>query len=83
MKFRTKILGTLAVMMVIFAIYGCDDLNLPIIDEDSCTSCRECLAACRYEAIHFENNKPVIDPVKCTVCGECALFCPQEAILMP
>lgn len=54
-----------------------------VLDEEKCTQCRECLPACRFEAIS-ENPEGdvVIDPISCEGCGVCAHICPVEAIHM-
>lgn len=50
--------------------------KLAVIDEATCTQCRECEEACRFNAI----TDVVIDPVLCEGCGVCAYVCPVEAI---
>jgi len=49
------------------------------IDWDLCSECGDCKAACRFDAIYFENGY-VIDSLACEQCGLCALVCPDEAI---
>lgn len=52
------------------------------INSDKCISCRDCISACPYGAIH---THPDIDlPFKCDLCGgdpECVKACPKDAIL--
>jgi MinD superfamily P-loop ATPase len=56
------------------------------IDEDICTGCGDCAAACHFQAIHQietgSGSKPgcQIDPLDCEGCGLCFHLCPVEAI---
>ena len=63
---------------------------LVVIDTDKCTGCTNCVDACPYDAIYFNENLNLAQ--KCTGCahlldgGEwkiprCADACPTEAIL--
>jgi len=45
-----------------------------------CIGCRQCEKACRFDAIHVENDLAVIDPEKCINCGACVRACPVGAI---
>jgi MinD superfamily P-loop ATPase len=47
-----------------------------VINEATCTQCRKCEEACRFNAI----TDIVVDPVLCEGCGVCAYVCPVEAI---
>ena len=40
-----------------------------------------CVAACKFDAIHVENNIAYIDQSKCKGCGACAAKCPKKVIL--
>jgi MinD superfamily P-loop ATPase len=51
------------------------------IDGDLCSECGDCQAACRFDAIYFENGY-VIDSLACEQCGLCAIVCPDEAIVI-
>lgn len=61
-----------------------DDGNVtsfsPIIDDDKCDLCGECVDLCHFNAIVVTPNKAMIFPELCHGCGLCALACPQGAI---
>lgn len=69
------------------AIYRRED-GLVIIDPDKCTGCRNCLEACPYQAIYFNENLNIAQ--KCTGCAHlldhgwtvprCVDACPTECI---
>ncbi len=56
------------------------------IDPSTCTACRKCVEACRFEAVHPNlsqaDGRPAykIDPFACEGCGFCAYVCPEKAI---
>ncbi len=71
------------------ALYKRED-GLVVIDADKCTGCRNCVDACPYDVIYFNDDLNLAQ--KCTGCahlldgGEwkvprCADACPTEAIL--
>ena len=41
-----------------------------------------CEKACKFDAVHVENNHAVIDIDKCKNCGLCAKACPKKVIKM-
>ncbi len=45
-----------------------------------CIGCKKCENACKFDAIHVENNLATIDYEKCKNCGLCAKECPTGAI---
>ena len=40
-----------------------------------------CEKACKFDAVHVENNLAYIDPETCKNCGACAKACPTGAII--
>ncbi|MBR2571844.1 MAG: RnfABCDGE type electron transport complex subunit B [Clostridia bacterium] len=50
----------------------------------ACLGLGDCMAKCKFGAIHMEDNLCVIDPNKCTGCGACVEECPRDVIkLLP
>jgi len=49
-----------------------------------CLGCGDCVAACRFDAIHLDpiTKLPVVDEEKCVACGACAKSCPRNIIEM-
>jgi heterodisulfide reductase subunit A len=56
------------------------------VDEKKCMGCEECILACSYDAIAFENTKQgrkaVVNPVICKGDGLCNVKCPTGAITL-
>jgi len=51
------------------------------IDYELCIKCKECLTACPYKGIYFDNTDDKI--IKCDLCGgnpKCVTFCETKAI---
>jgi hypothetical protein len=55
----------------------------PIVYEQKCTGCGECVKACPVKAILIQNNKAVINSLKCIGCATCIAVCPYSAIDVP
>ena len=47
-----------------------------------CLGCGDCVAACKFDAIHMnpETGLPEVDDEKCTGCGACTKACPRGII---
>jgi MinD superfamily P-loop ATPase len=56
--------------------------KVAVIDQDSCASCGDCQAVCRFDAIHYADDLYVIDPIACDGCAACVYQCPTESITM-
>ncbi len=60
------------------------DPLVALVDPVACTACRECLAACPYDAISMADEAgrafAVISPTGCKGCGGCVPICPEDAI---
>lgn len=64
--------------------------KVAVIDQDTCASCGDCQAVCRFDAIHphpqplsqRERGVYVIDPIACDGCAACVYQCPTESISM-
>jgi MinD superfamily P-loop ATPase len=53
---------------------------IPVIDEDSCIGCRECINFCEYNALAFMLDRVLVFPEICHSCGGCARICPAKCI---
>jgi len=61
--------------------------GIVLINEDLCTGCKECIKACPFKAMQFDDNKGIA--VKCDLCIErltdnkqpsCVSVCPTRCI---
>jgi len=52
----------------------------PVVKEEKCTACGNCIKWCPTFAIEMVNNKALIDKNKCIGCGECIASCNFGAI---
>jgi Na+-translocating ferredoxin:NAD+ oxidoreductase RNF subunit RnfB len=48
---------------------------------NACIGCKKCQNACKFDAVHVENNLSYIDPELCRNCGMCEKACPTGAIV--
>jgi Na+-translocating ferredoxin:NAD+ oxidoreductase subunit B len=52
------------------------------VDEEKCTGCGRCLAACNLSAHRMDSGTHNYDRARCVGCGHCAGACPAGAIVM-
>ncbi len=53
----------------------------PLICKFGCLGFGNCLAACKYDAIHVVNGVAKVDEEKCVGCMQCATRCPRNLIV--
>ncbi len=57
-------------------------MGIPIIDQDECTGCEECIEGCPTKALELVDDVAILMHAdKCDGCGECAEICNAEAIM--
>jgi MinD superfamily P-loop ATPase len=56
--------------------------KVALIDQGSCSSCGECQAICRFDAINYTDGLYLIDPIACDGCAACVHQCPSASISM-
>ncbi len=55
-------------------------VEVPVIDEEKCTSCGKCARFCRFNALVSLGTPPLVFSELCHSCGGCAIVCPADAI---
>ncbi len=64
---------------------SCDDyfgMNMARVDHDRCNGCGECLAACAFDVISWDDAGKILIDSDCEGCAVCAHVCPVDAISM-
>ena len=57
---------------------------LPLIIEDRCTGCGDCVQVCPQGVLELLGERVVLArPEECAFCGDCESFCPEGAIALP
>jgi len=56
--------------------------KVAVINQDTCASCGDCVAVCRFDAINYADSLYLIDPIACDGCAACVYQCPSESITM-
>lgn len=56
------------------------NVDVPVVDNDLCNGCRECVDFCKFNALAYINDKLIIFEDLCHSCGGCILFCPEKAL---
>jgi MinD superfamily P-loop ATPase len=56
--------------------------QIAVIDRDSCISCGDCEAVCRFDAIYHTDGLYQIDPIACDGCAACVYQCLNRSITM-
>ena len=53
----------------------------PVVDEDKCTGCGNCVEICPSEVYRMEEDKSnPVHPEECIECWACVAQCPSESI---
>lgn len=53
----------------------------PVVDQDKCTGCGECVDVCPVEVFEMDGDKSsVAKPDECLGCESCVEVCESEAI---
>jgi MinD superfamily P-loop ATPase len=55
-------------------------IAVPVIDATRCTSCGECVRACRAHALFLPRAEAPLLLGACNGCGTCGIVCPEQAV---
>ena len=59
-------------------------IPLPMIDQDHCTGCEDCVEVCHVGALALQDARArLADPEACDYCTDCEAVCPAGAIRCP
>jgi MinD superfamily P-loop ATPase len=56
--------------------------HIAVIDQATCAACGDCVAVCRFDAIHYTDGLYLVDHIACDGCAACVYQCPTESIAM-
>lgn len=57
---------------------------LPLILEERCTGCGDCVELCPVGALELRDDHAVLArPEDCRYCADCEMICPEGAIALP
>jgi NAD-dependent dihydropyrimidine dehydrogenase PreA subunit/nitroreductase len=68
-------------MAVTHSLYR--ESGLVVVDQETCTGCRECVDTCPTETLTLHAGKVVpndTSPLGCIACGHCMMVCPEACI---
>ena len=55
----------------------------PVVDEEKCIGCGECVDVCPVEVYEIQDDKSVpVNAEECVGCESCVEVCEQEAIVI-
>lgn len=55
-------------------------INIPVIDQEQCILCGQCVDMCEFNALAMLGDKIEIFEQLCHGCGSCTIHCPVQAI---
>lgn len=55
-------------------------VDYPVIDDNKCTNCKECVRACRFNALSKVKDDIILFQKLCHGCGACQIVCKYDAI---
>lgn len=56
-------------------------MGYPVVDEEKCVGCAECVDNCPQDVFEMQNDKSkVINPDDCVDCESCVEVCEADAI---
>lgn len=56
------------------------NVDIPIIEQDKCTLCGECVKVCRFNALAKTKKNIMVFDKLCHSCGACEIVCPTGAL---